>query len=114
MAAPWSAEGSTTEEPDAGKLHVRDCTGCRATGIPTVEIGNLRRELLDHVVVLGQQHLIRLVNSYIWYYHEDCCHLGVDRDTPDRGPVTSRPSSHSKVVALPRVGRLHHRLLYRK
>jgi hypothetical protein len=33
-----TAEASTTEEPEAGKLHVRDCTGgCRVTGIPTVE-----------------------------------------------------------------------------
>jgi hypothetical protein len=31
------AEASTTEEPDAGKLHVRDCGGCRVTGIPTAE-----------------------------------------------------------------------------
>jgi len=38
-------------------------------------IGSLRRELLDHVVVLGQQHLLRLVNSYIRYHHEDRCHL---------------------------------------
>ena len=48
-------------------------------------IGTSRRELLDHVVVLGQQHLIRLVNQYIRYYHEDRCHLGLERDTPEGG-----------------------------
>ncbi len=76
-------------------------------------IGSLHREVLDHVVVLGQQHLIRLVNSYIRYYHEDRCHLGLGRDTPDRRLVTPRPSTHAKVVALPRVGGLHHRYVWR-
>jgi len=61
-------------------------------------IGSLRRELLDHVVVLGQQHLLRLVNSYIRYHHEDRCHLGLERDTPEGRPVTPRPSSRAKVV----------------
>ena len=77
-------------------------------------IGNLRRELLDHVVLLSQHHLVRLVNSYIRYYHEDRCHLGLDRDTPDRRPVTPRPSPYGKVVALPRVGGLHHRYVWRE
>ena len=67
-------------------------------------IGALRRELLDHVVILNQHYLIQLVHSYIRYYHEDRCHLGLARDTPDGRPVTSRPSPHVKVVALPRVG----------
>jgi len=77
-------------------------------------IGSLRRELLDHVVVLSQQHLIRLVRSYIRYYHEDRCHLGLDRDTPDRRQVTPRPSPNAKVVALSRVGGLHHRYVWRE
>jgi len=65
-------------------------------------IGSLRRELLDHVVVLGQQHLLRLVNSYIRYHHEDRCHLGLGRNTPEGRPVTPRPSPYAKVVVLPR------------
>ena len=72
-------------------------------------IGNRRRELLEHVVVLGERHLIRLVRSYISYYHEDCCHLGLNKDTPNERPVTPRPSPAARVVALPRVGGLHHR-----
>ncbi len=34
-------------------------------------IGSCRRELLEHVVVLGERHLVRLMRSYISYYHED-------------------------------------------
>ena len=53
-------------------------------------IGSFRHEILDRVVVLGQPHLIRLTHAYIQYYHEDRCHLGLERDTPERRPGTPR------------------------
>ena len=77
-------------------------------------VGTIRRELLDHVVVLSQRHLVALVTSFLRYYHEDRCHLGLARDTPDRRPVTPRPSPRARVVALPRVGGLHHRYVWRE
>jgi hypothetical protein len=77
-------------------------------------IGSCRRELVDHVVVFGQRHLVRLVRSYIAYHHEDHAHLGLDKDTPDGGAVTPRPSTTAKIVALPRVGGLHPRYEWRK
>ena len=76
-------------------------------------IGNCRRELLDHVVVLGRRHLTRLIRSYRGYSHEDRCHLGLLKDTPHGRSVTPRPSTTAKVVALPRVGGLHHRYEWR-
>ena len=54
-------------------------------------VGSCRRELLEHVVVLGACHLIRLVRAYISYYHEDRCHLGLNKDTPSLRTVTHRP-----------------------
>ena len=77
-------------------------------------VGSCRRELLEHVVVLGACHLIRLVRAYISYYHEDRCHLGLNKDTPSLRAVTRRPSPTAKVVALPRVGGLHHRYEWRE
>ena len=59
-------------------------------------IGSCRRELLEHVVVLGACHLIRLVRAYISYYHEDRCHLGLNKDTPSLRAVTHRPSLRRK------------------
>ena len=76
-------------------------------------IGSCRRELLEHVVIFGERHLARLVRDYLRYYHEDRCHLGLNKDTPNPSHITPRPSPTAKVVALPRVGGLHHRYEWR-
>jgi hypothetical protein len=82
---------------------------------PVVErwIGACRRELLDHVVVFSERHLVRLVHDYIAYHHEDRTHLGLCKDTPAGRPITSPPSLKSRVIALPRVGGNHHRYEWR-
>ncbi|MFH1437280.1 MAG: integrase core domain-containing protein [Pseudomonadota bacterium] len=72
-------------------------------------VGSVRRELLDHVVVLGEDHLRRLLSDYLVYYHDDRSHIGLDKDTPSGRPAMPKPSSDARVVALPRVGGLHHR-----
>ena len=46
--------------------------------------------MLEHVVVLSEGHLVRLARSYIDYYHDDRCHLGLDKDSPNERPVTPR------------------------
>ncbi len=76
-------------------------------------IGSCRRELLEHVVVFGERHLVRLIRSYLEYYHGDRSHLGLGKDAPNRRAVTQRPSTTAKVVALPCVGGLHHRYEWR-
>ena len=70
-------------------------------------IGTIRRELLDHVLVLGERHLLRMLREYVSYYNEDRPHMSLDGDAP----VTRRvePVTGGTVVALPRVGGLHHR-----
>ena len=77
-------------------------------------IGSCRRELPDHVVVLSDQHLRQLVRSYLVYYHADRCHLGLLKDAPTARPIAPLPSGKAKVVALPRVGGLHHRYEWRE
>ena len=46
-------------------------------------IGTLRRELLDHVIILNKRHLKRLLSSYLDYYHPWRTHRSLDRDAPD-------------------------------
>ena len=76
---------------------------------PYVErlIGSVRREYLDHVIVLNQAHLYRLLKAYYAYYHRRRTHLGLDKDAPEPRPV--RGPEEGKVVAFPQVGGLHHR-----
>ena len=68
-------------------------------------IGSIRRECLDHVIVLDEEGLRRVLASYIGYYHRSRLHLSLDRDSPDPRPV----QSVGKIVAIPEVGGLHHR-----
>ena len=77
-------------------------------------IGGCRRELFDHVIVLNELHAVRLARAYTSYFHEDRTHLGLDKDTPCGRPVTPRPSSTANVVAIPRIGALHHRYEWRE
>ena len=74
---------------------------------PYVErlFGSIRRECLDHIIVLGENHLRRVLRSYVAYYNESRTHLSLAKDAPDRRAV----ERHGKVIALARVGGLHHR-----
>ena len=77
-------------------------------GIAERWIASCRRDLLDHVIVLNERHLKRLLSEYVCYYHEDRTHLGLNKETPVGRPTqTRRPNS--KVIAHPRLGGLHHR-----
>ena len=76
-------------------------------------MGSVRRELLDHVVVFNERHLRRLLRDYVAYYHGDRTHLGLGKATPTARLVERRPDGEAEVVALPRVGGLHHRYEWR-
>jgi transposase InsO family protein len=53
-----------------------------ANGVAERWVGSCRRDLLDHVIILNERHLKRLMSSYLLYYHEDRTHLGLAKDTP--------------------------------
>ena len=76
-------------------------------GVAERWVGSIRRDLLNHVIVLNQRHLRRLLKEYIRYYHEDRTHLVLGKDTPG-GRVAASTVSASKIISLPRLGGLHH------
>jgi len=80
-------------------------------GIAERWVGSVRRDLLDHVIVLSQRHLRRLLKEYVRYYHEDRTHLGLGKDTPARRIAASVPPRGSKIISLPRLGGVHHRYM---
>jgi transposase InsO family protein len=75
---------------------------------PYVErlIGSIRRECLDHVVVLHEQHLMRILTGYIYYYHRFRTHLSLAMDCPEARPT--HPPRSGRVIAVAEVGGLHH------
>jgi putative transposase len=69
-------------------------------------IGSIRRDVLDHVIVLNERHLKRVLSSYIAYYHRFRTHLSLEMDCPY--PRTVEPPEIGGIRALPEVGGLHH------
>jgi putative transposase len=78
---------------------------------PFVErlIGSVRRECLDHVLVLNERHLRRILTRYVAYYHRARTHLSLEKDAPDGRPI--EPPEAGTVLEIPEVGGLHHRYL---
>ena len=78
-------------------------------GIAERFVGNCRRDLLGHVIVVNERHLKRLKKAYISYYHEDRTHLGLGKETPAGRKAEENPAPDCGIVSIPRLGGLHHR-----
>jgi transposase InsO family protein len=78
-------------------------------GVAERFVGSCRRDLLDHVIVLNERHLKRLMAEYVRYYHEDRTHLGLDKQTPKGRKTATNTTARTKVISVPRLGGLHHR-----
>jgi transposase InsO family protein len=67
-------------------------------------IGSIRREMLDHVVVLGERHLRQVLRSYMAYHNEARTHLSLNKDAP----VPREVQGVGRIIAKPHIGGLHH------
>ena len=76
---------------------------------PFVErlIGTLRRDCIDHVIVVDENHLRRILREYLAYYHGCRTHLSLEKDSPEPRKVES--PDQWRIVEFPMVGGLHHR-----
>lgn len=54
-------------------------------------IGSIRRECLDHVIVIGEQQLREILSKYMDYYNRTRTHLSLTKDAPEHRTV-QRPS----------------------
>jgi putative transposase len=70
-------------------------------------VGSIRRECVDHVIVLGEKHLRRILKSYFAYYLGSRTHLSLAKDAPTTRVVQGPEAG--QIVEIPQVGGLHHR-----
>jgi len=69
-------------------------------------IGSIRRDCLDHFIILSENHLYRILKDYMDYYNNCRTHLSLDRNSPSLRDI--EPPSKGKVISIPQVGGLHH------
>ena len=67
-------------------------------------IGTIRRECLDHVLIIGTRHLRQVFASYAAYYNQARTHLALQKDAPLRRAV----QRSGRIVAIPVLSGLHH------
>jgi len=78
-------------------------------GVAERWVETVRRDLLDHAIVLNERHLHRLLSEFVAHYHDDRTHLALGKSTPSMRTATSKPNRDAAIVSHPRVGGLHHR-----
>jgi transposase InsO family protein len=83
-------------------------------GVAERWVETLRKDLLDHVIVLNERHLHRLLSEFVAYYHDDRTHLALGKGTPSRRVSVAKPNGDSAIVGHPRIGGLHHRYEWRQ
>jgi transposase InsO family protein len=72
-------------------------------------LGSVRRECLDHLFIVGEAHLRRVLRAYVTYFNEQRPHQSIAQQIPAPGQTTrSGPENTGRVVALPVLGGLHH------
>ncbi|SIO48070.1 hypothetical protein SAMN05443247_06063 [Bradyrhizobium erythrophlei] len=78
--------------------------GIRDKPIAPALIGSIRRECLDHIIVLGEVHLRRILKFYARYYNETRTHLALDKDAP----LSRTVKRAGRILCRPILGGLHH------
>jgi len=79
----------------------------RANGTCERFLGSARRECLDHVLVLGERHLRRVLHEHVAYFNQERPHQGIGQATPEPPPAAMRNRA-GPVRARPVLGGLHH------
>ena len=68
-------------------------------------IGTIRRECLDHMIILNERHLHDVLHEYIFeYYNVSRTHMSLGKDAPVHRPI----QADGKIVIKPILGGLHH------
>ena len=81
----------------------------RANAVCERFLGSVRRECVDHTLILGERHLSRVLSEYVGYFNRARPHQGIGQRTPlPSAPVGQAPIVNQDVIAVPVLGGLHH------
>ena len=71
-------------------------------------LGSVRRECLDHLLILGESHLYRVIKEYVDFFNQARPHQGIEQKIPERIQAAEQEHSKGKIIALPVLNGLHH------
>jgi transposase InsO family protein len=80
----------------------------QANALAARVIGTIRRECLDHLIVINEAHLRRVMRDYVPYYNDARPHRSLDLEPPIGPRAQAPPSRRTRVVGIPVLGGLHH------
>lgn len=71
-------------------------------------LGSVRREYLDHMLILGYRYLHRMLKEYVVYFNQTRPHQGIEQQVPDASTPETTTRNTGNVIAFPILGGLHH------
>lgn len=71
-------------------------------------IGSVRRECLDHILIISERQLYRLVKEYVEYFNHARPHQGIGSQIPEPRSSDIRDAQVGQILAMPLLGGLHH------
>ncbi len=80
----------------------------KANAIVERVIGTLRRECLDHLIIVNERHLRRVLREYVAHYNGGRPHRTLGLETPTGPPARAGPPRAGRIIAHPVLGGLHH------
>ncbi len=81
----------------------------RANAVCERFLGSVRRECLDHFLILHEKQLYRLLKAYVAYFNQARPHQGIQQKIPEPSALSaSPPDQRHKVISVPVLGGLHH------
>ena len=108
MTALWPSPSHSSGKPSPTTKKLA-CTSFECPwqdGVGERWIESCRRDLLDHLIALNEQHLKRLLSDYVRYYEGCRTYLTLEKDAPIGRPI--QPPALGQVIEIPQVGGLHH------
>jgi putative transposase len=84
------------------------CRAPKANAMCERFLGSVRRECLDHILILGETHLHRVIREYVEYFNHGRPHQGIEQKIPEGETPVPQKQRKAKIIAFPVLNGLHH------